>query len=421
MRRLLAIALLTVPTAAMAQEGARDMPAQTARFWIAQLRDHYRTTPLRERITITVDADPDRGREFLTFASQPLDGFREPEVFVDLGRVEIWTRPPGDDEQGPGKVRMAHEFDMRHYYEVPTSEGATTAQTWREALPPLIVPQLALSLGGPLFPELGEVTWTDATEHARGADARTLELEGTLGAGTVRMTIEADATPRVLETVIEAEPGPVTITCETEILPPVEGRLGYDIARRERLDSMSDLRARPGDVRAGDTLPDLPLVYFTLGDDVPVEAYRQRLMLFFDGHRATEAGLPDDASAALDALRQAAEEVGPTTRIDPIGVIDPLRVAGNLQTAEIRMMEAVEPEAVWYTLSDTHTIRRFSAESDLAIVVASKDGYVAGVIDLGDLAQRLNEEGRDEVVASLAREVERLCRLITRRERGLDD
>ncbi len=414
----LTLTLLTLLAPAAPAQDADQQVKAAADFWLARLRQHYRSEPVRERLTITVDAGRERGREFVLYASQPLDGFREPEVMLDLGEIEVWTRPPGDEEEGPGAVRVAHELDFRSYYEAPATD-ATTLETMRSHLPPLVVPQLALTLGGPLFPSFPDIEWTHASEDRPVGQTPSVTFKGHSGDAEIRLVIEADDTPRLLEATLETKPGPVSITVTSESLEASGDRLGYDVSRRNRVETLAEIGERSGDLRAGDPLPDMPLIIFSLDGASPTEAYTHRLLLFFDGEKAVKQ-LPVGPGVAFDALRKAAQEIGPTTRIDPVGVIDTLRGERAIQIVELDMQEAVAPELLLYTYSDRRTIRRFSAEGDSAVVVASKDGTIAGVIDLADVPERVERDGRETVVNALARRVVELCRLIDRRERRPD-
>ncbi len=395
-------------------------PPETADFWLARLRTEAQTRRQDERLTITVDHRTRRGAESLVFRSQPVAGFAEPEISLDLGKIRVWTRPAGLTEDRDPAIRIAHELDFRSYYEAPTTPGATTTEALREAIPALMVPHLALTLGGPLFPDFGPVVWTEALEDRPRVGTPTVRLSGATESGEeIELTIEADDSPRLTSAIVRVPDERVTIRIACEPAQSEPGRLGYDIAGRERLERMSDLRARPGDIRAGDTLPYMPLVFFTLDDTVPVEAYRHKLMIFFDAHDLA-TGLPEDVAIGLDALREASRRIGPVTRIEPIGIFNPLDVAGQIQIVEVNLMEATDPDRPWYSLSDTYSIRRVSADGSPVIVVASKGGYVAGVIELEPVDGELSEEEREGRVSRLASRVVELCRALDRRSDGRD-
>ncbi|GAB4555565.1 MAG: hypothetical protein Tsb0013_18370 [Phycisphaerales bacterium] len=421
MHRLLVLSLMLLfPPAALCDQAPGEAQ-RAADFWLARLRQAYRVAPIAERVTMTVDHANQRESELVVFACQPLDGFREPELSIDLGEIEIWTRPPGDAEEGPGKVRVAHALDYRTYFEAPSSAG-TTLDTLRGALPPLMLPQIAFTLGGPLFPGVDEVSWIEASEERPIGSPPRVTLTGVAGDAEIELVLEADDTPRLLLARLEAQPGPVEVTVRCEPIEPSEGRLGYDTARRDRVDHLTDLRERPGDRRAGDPMPDMPLVHFTLDEsEMITEAYRHRLVLFYDGHATAGGVLPEAAQIGLEALRRVRETMGPVTRIDPIGVLDPFSGdERHIQVIELDMDQATDPEPAFYTYSERFSVRRFIPEGHEAIVVAAKDGTIAGVIDLSDMPAGVQRDGREATVEALASRVEELCRLIDRRLRGLD-
>ncbi|MEM1424054.1 MAG: hypothetical protein AAGH64_08625 [Planctomycetota bacterium] len=431
MRRPLLLAVLALSHALTAPAHARAQPVAdagadarasndpAAEFWLARLRQTYRTQTVAQDVIVTVEQGVERETEVIAYRSRALDGFREPEIMIDLGEIELWTRPPGDAEEGPGLVRAAHELDYRTYYEAEPA-GGSTLETIRRSAPPIVLPQVALALGGELFPIVGDVTWVRAREERGGGGSR-VTLVGETPRADVEMTIGTAEPVRVLSARLEVRPGPVVVTMRFEEAEFEGGRLGYDVVRRDRVGALSDLRERPGDRGAGDPLPNLPLVHYTLdANERLTEAYVQRLLLFYDGHDSAGGRLPDNASIGLDALRIARERVGPTVRLDAVGVLDPTRnEERHIQVIELDMDRATDPDPAFYTYSERRTLRRFVAESTDAIVVASKDGTIAGVIDLGDASERAERNGRDAVVEEIATRVDELCRLVARRARGL--
>jgi hypothetical protein len=417
MRTLLVLCLLlslAPPAAAQADGAAR--PLDTATFWLARLRTQYRSAQVHETVTISVEQGVQRASEIVEFASQPVSGFREPEVGVDLGAIELWTRPPGDDEEGPGRVRLAHELDWGSYVEVEPAAGETTLETMRRALPPLMLPHVALALGGPLLPDLGEITWTDVRESAPIADRRTVTLVGETPTARVRMELDTGLVTRIAEMEIIAHGRTARITLSCDANEPFDGRIGYSVRDRERLDGVAQLRARPGDLGPGDPLPDMPLSWFGLSDDAqPTPSYEKRLILFFDAIE-TEEGLAPEPSVGWDALRRVADRLGAGVRLDPIGVLEFFNLPRDLQNIHVDAYAALDDTPYLYATSEAHSLRRFSADAPACIVVTDRDDRVVGVIPLGDdVLERVEKEGRAAVVSALASEVRSLCGLIDRR------
>ena len=421
MQRPLTIAVFALLHVLLCAPNAFAQNDAAAEFWLAKLRQAYSTAPIAEEIVVTVRQAAERDVEVVSYRSQRIAGFREPEIMIDLGTLELWTRPPGESEEGPGLVRAAHELDYQTYFEAEPV-GRTTLQTLRGAVPPLIIPHVALSLGGERFPVWGSVAWMDAREERSGVGPATVELIGEAEHAQVTLTLVDEERPRLTAVEIRSTRSSTRISMRCEALEVPEGRVGYDTRRRERVESLSDLRERPGDLRPGDPLPDLSLVHFTLDVNEKLsESYLQRLLLYYDGHASIEGVLPENAAIGLDALRLARDEVGPTVRMDAIGVLDPVRnEERHIQNIELDMDKAIDPDPAFYTYNERRTLRRFIPDGMDAIVVASKDGTIAGIIDLGDASARAEDEGRAKVVAELSLRVEELCRLIARRDRGLE-
>lgn len=417
MRTLLVICLLvTIATPVSAQGEGAERPLASSAFWLARLGTQFRSGQVHEMITITVEQGSQRATEVIEFASQPVRGFREPEVGVDLGEIELWTRPPGDDEEGAGVVRLAHELDWDSFVEIEPVEGESTRDAMRRALPPLMLPHLALAMGGPLFPELGVIEWTDVRESVAIGDSQTITLTGETPSTKVAMTIETGLVTRITAVEITGKRREVRIALSCNAKEPFEGRIGYAVEGRERLDGIDKLRARPGDLGAGDPLPDMALSFFGFSDDHPPSAsYEKRLMLFFDGLK-TEDGLEDPAGIGYDALLRVEERIGPSARVDPIAVVEPFNLPRDIQNIQVDTYEALGDTPYLYSSSVKHSLRRFAADEPACIVVADSDGRIAGTIPLGDeITERVEKEGRAAVVSSLAAQVRELCSFIDRR------
>jgi hypothetical protein len=402
---MLAIVHLGLANIAAAQSGlshnADNRPvAVDPQGVFADLRETYSTHAIRERIVMTVRDGDARLLEDIHFTTRRIDGFAEPEIELGLGEYTFWTRPPEAGVSGAGVIRVQHQLNASSYVQLECAAASSTFDCVRESLPPVILPQLGLALDAPsaeLVPPFGQLNWSDA-RVVPGDERLGIAPYVRLLAMSDRMRVVVEAvTDETLDTLVirrveaEALGRPLRITLDVEQRGSLTRRVGVEVAHLTRLDSLESLVPRLGDVVAGVEMPEIPAEFWTVDERAPLADWHARLVVVFWGGDVTDELTPATA-IGLNAARTAAKRLRGDVRIEPMAVFDPVRITGerDVQGLVMDLYQAVEPEILYYSISERRSLRRFTAEGSAALVVVDSGNVVREVIDLDELAQRVD-------------------------------
>lgn len=355
----IAAALLGPASPAVAQPGeslALD-PLDSLRSIAAA----YSRGGFAESVTVTVQGQGVSRGDSLVFARAG-DG----RVLVQAGALTLLGTA--------SEVAAVHELDRMGIYRAGVKDG-DALRAWRENLPPLPLPQLALALAkdittAALTPYSGAVTWSSATlRHDAEAGQELVTLVGAGERAKVTLVARHD-TWRLTSCTTEIDRGASVIRLAVEPAGGIDERaMDIGAERRVPLDAFAQLGPRPGDVTAGQPMPRLVLTRFR-GAPVPAALDNGQpgvLVLFREWERS---GVP---TGLIESAREAAK-LKPEVQLTVGVIIDftsPLHndrlvgLAGSMRDVEL-----------YTSASATRTIDRFTASSDHVLVAYDASGIV---------------------------------------------
>jgi 2-amino-4-hydroxy-6-hydroxymethyldihydropteridine diphosphokinase len=431
------------PLSPQAQPRPSEFPIEVA---LKALHDAYHQRPFAERVTVTAR----RG------GSPPAERRDEAVIRYHPGRA------PGDEHDGPeqprlllalGGLRIAaagttlvavHERDAGTCFRIDDPAGVLSVEALSRLLPPLPFPQIDLALSSDLPPRrltpyADAIRWESAVLDDADAPTR-LTILGSASGRRVQVVIDP-ATGRLREFSLalgaEGSPsGTLDLRCAPlDLAPDTAWEIPTD--GRARVESFADLRARPGDLRPGDTIPNLALSFpdgrawsiaedlaplaaehFLEGDRLPPAPCLLLLLV-----RQPSAGSPrsPDEPALAAAIRAASAIVrestsprpaapapGPDSTPAPSAPVPPrcaLRTALVFEAPGRDLAERVRAAvALWsqagpalWTASPATTLDRLDPAASAAIAVIDANRTLRAVIPLGpdaapdDLRRRLEQ------------------------------
>lgn len=321
-------------------------------------------------------------------------------VALALGDLRVWA----DQEV----VRAEYIGNGVAIFEVEHDEPSP-ADAIRDALPPLPLPQLAFAsrAGKPLrhpTPYSRDVVWEEARwssiVHLRRSMPPKDEQEredfkrwllsqramktiiGRFDGGEIKMLI--DHRDRFRRTNVEFDSGrmiQVRVTERSDSVDPTRWKI--ETSGRRRVDSLTALAPKQGEIASGDSAPDLLLL--TLDGQLwrPSQSDNRAtaLVFFRRDHEAARSG--------ENAARLAADRVD-GLRVRAAAVFEP--DADRLMDRRDELADAWGDDLLW-TVSPKTTIERFAPSASAVVVVVDAKGVTRAVIPLDGRA------GEDEAIA----------------------
>lgn len=232
---------------ALSRAGAETIPLDPA-IAMDQLSSRFRTGAVAERVVVRVNSESQVRGEDAIARFEP--GASAPTMRLSLGMLGVWS---------DGRVvRLFDREDEQAYLERPVERGDVVAAL-EDLIPPLPLPHLRLAYPGEgvsaLTPYCAGVLWNDAQ-----IDAATGGM--TMGGKSDRaeVLLIADGSGRIGRMLTTLDQGRASIELNCEPLESKEdGPIDFAIARRERVEDISDFRPRGARVEVGDAMPALGL------------------------------------------------------------------------------------------------------------------------------------------------------------------
>jgi len=367
------LGVVVVAGAAPAQPGAeaREFVPVDPEMALTRLAVRYRTEPAHETVTVTVKLGAIERSEAYTLRLAPGAQGAPPRFELRMGDVIIWSTA--------SEVRAVHRLDARAYASAPIEDDDVLGALERLA-PPIPCPQLRLAMGdGELsspLPAVQSVEWGPARildEDGPGGEPASFEIEGTHGAGPVRLVATATDPVRLrrIEAALPGDAARMWLVVTPAGLAP--GALGAPVEGRKRRSSMAELVPTPGDLRVGDPMPAMTLQ--SVGENEAREPAKSPRRVFVLARSWSEL-----ASAAMRAAEEAMEGRTGVT-IAPVLVVDIGMDVTALPGRLTRAAEAAAPWTLWSSVSPGSTIERFDEHAPVVVVV-ERDGTIAGVTAL---------------------------------------
>jgi len=367
-----------VITAAMVPPALAASPI-TPEVVFDQARAYYRGNPAPERIQVRVWSQGQTRSEPIHLRFKNANS-----LFLDFGQYRAWS----DGKQ----LWVAHRLDERGYFQSEVQDGGIAAAL-ASSLPPLPLPQIAFAGTAPwseaLTPYTSGVRWTETrVESIPGPEQFVVSGHGP----RVRSEIAIDAnTGRVIRMKTELDEGDTRIELDVSILGAEEWPENWpDLSRRERVNELSELRPRPGDLRIGDPLTDLALMTYIEAGEIPVQIEGPGVAVLF--RRWTPGNTPVKAiraaSVAVDGL--------PGVPVVPILVLTVLDTERRARIDAVQ--EDVAPLRLFETYSPEASIERFSSVADQVLVVIDSSNIVREIIVLPEDPETVDEQAIEAAV-----------------------
>jgi hypothetical protein len=272
------------------------------------------------------------------------------------------------------EVAAVHELDRMGIYKVSVQDG-DALRAWREGLPPLPLPQLALALSKDiareaLTPYSGAVTWSSATlRHEAEAGQELVTIVGVAERTKVTLVARHD-TWRLASCTTEVDRGASVIRMTVEPAGGIDDRaMDIGAERRQALESFAQLGPRPGDVAVGQAMPRLVLTRFR-GAPVPADLDNGQpgvLVLFREWERT---GVP---TGLIESAREAVK-LKPGTQLTVGVIIDFTTPLHNDRL--VSLASSMRDVELYTSASATRTIDRFTASSNHVLVAYDAAGIV---------------------------------------------
>ncbi len=359
-RRAPITAVLAISPAALAQpplapEAGERLPVEPAAV-LRTIRGAYHDRAVSEEIEVRFRAGGQDRTERIGLVLLP--GAR---CSLDLGQTFAWFEA--------GALRIVHALDERAFFQADAGPDGPLPLL-EATLPPLPVPQLWLGLTPPgeqlrsLTKYARSIRWTGAELRDTGREQLAL-LRGEAD----RSVLEIEADPssgRLRRVSFTLDQGSARIDLTVTNRPiDASAPIGRDVSRRERVNTLEELRPRIGDLRIGDVLPEMILPGALEADGVAHIQGPGVIVLF------RRWGSPA-ASAAEAARRFTAAD--PRRVFWPVFVIDPIEPRALGRTVDVR--SAVGGGAVFKSLSPATTIDRFAEQASCVSVAIDSRGVI---------------------------------------------
>lgn len=173
-------------------------------------------------------------------------------VSLDLGAIRVWA--------SEGKLVAVHDRNPGTYVESPVDEVLSPVAIGT-VIPPVILPALELASTpedaacNRFWPYARDIVWQSVEVDPRQAGRRT--IRGTCVGGTVVLTTQGQ---RLRSLSIDQPERRTTLTLTFSPASPCDvAKSAIDVAGRERVKTMEDLRPRSGVLRVGTRLPQMPI------------------------------------------------------------------------------------------------------------------------------------------------------------------
>lgn len=374
------------------------------------VRDSYRSGPVVERVELSAalvqdaGAKPPHALRSVVTASLNAAGDK-PSLKLELSDLVLHA-------QG-NELTAINRLEQRTYAAIELK--SLTLEGLAEHLPPVPLPQIAFAFGNDkaeLFKGIGEIAW-GAPTAAAAANFKIYSISGTHKSGTIDMKING-ATWRLMQLSAQfTRAGARTqVTLDvTPVEPGVPANWVIDVANREKVTTLAQLRSRSGEVKAGQKIPNLTantagfegwsVVDGFAENRRRIDAGERRadamvLLLFraTDDRVKSEAVLKDSKAGQL-AMDMVLKDLR-RQRLDDPGVSSVLCEA--IAVFELQKFERERPAALaktWvengadlpakvlhWSLSANTTIDRISPNAGAVIAVILPDLSLAGIVPL---------------------------------------
>jgi len=282
----------------------------TAAEALRRLTFSYRSGPIAERLTFTLDDEPLRAdldrsvlvRVFTGVSPTRLDRI----VRIDLPDLGVYAVAR--------RVVATRPSDPSRFIEW-SIDGSPTLAVLESILPPLAIPQLAFALGDDTIARptpFGTVDSWALKAPAQPDQSTLVRLVGT-GATTITELVFDAVTDRLTEFTIRPAPGrpgtTVHARCET-IAPGLVKSWTLSVEGRRRAQTFDELHTPPSELRVGDVLPEMSFqdrqqTRWSLSDSfASAKDTDLGLMLLFRPTPAGDAAITRDVAAGLHAMQQ---------------------------------------------------------------------------------------------------------------------
>ncbi len=368
---LMLLICLCGPGLGVAEAGPKDGPL-TAQAVLDGAAQFYHRRPVAETVLVRVTSADGRRTEQVGFRSRPERRQRDwkethVNVELDLGDTVVWT----DRDQFLG----IHRLNATTYFETRTTDAQSHLDVLRETLPPLPVPQLDLIDGHgsgytQLTPYAKGIRWSDRVEEV---DAGRVRLRGRAESSVVELEVHPRSF-RLQYLMIDVERGSavIEVVFRTPDAGSRRGVLGESIEGRARVDALTDLRERAGDISPGFRLPDLLMT--PVGDVPPgagVIAGPGAILVF----KSDAKGIDDAVLGVREALDESLISGVWALVVHDLG-------SGDFDAAMARVQQQVEPTPLHFSLSARTTLRRFAETADGVVVIIDDKNVVRGVAEI---------------------------------------
>jgi hypothetical protein len=423
---------------------ADSPPVPSASDAVRELQRFYRSAPTCERVRVELrfPAQPPASGTRIAHSSiilrlQPRAAPADPKpsdpafpnpapppiasLGLELGQLRVWV--------ADGNLLAAHERDAGAYFQ--SSIGPSiTSESLSDVLPPVLLPALDLAAASPdapcsrFWPYATNIVWQTVEPDPKQPGRRT--IRGLSPEGPVVITTQG---PRLRTLVIDLAQHKTILTLRFSPVAPCDpAKSALDIAHRQRVPSMDDLRPRSGILRVGSRVPPMPITQaggqawdIGLLAQPPHGAAREgvkpaeHVVLIFlrqppSGAPADRRFNPDQLAAILRRMRADAfkpripedADKDPGAAVARIGLA-PVFVFAAPKPEEIMASLASEgqkwgPDVLW-TTDPKSTIDLFAPGVDAVVVILDTDHVLRAVVPV-DPTQTA-EQVADQIAASL--------------------
>lgn len=377
---------------------------------LQRVRESYRSGPVVERVQLSAALVQDAGARpphaLRSVVTASLDAAGDkPSLKLELSDLVLHAQ---------GNLLTAiNRLEQRIYAAIELK--SLTLEGLAEHLPPVPLPQIAFAFGNEkaeLFKGIGEITWGVPAAAAAG-NFKVYSIAGTHKSGTIEMKING-ATWRLMQLNAQfTRAGAKTqVTLEvTPVDPGLPANWVIDVANRDKVSTLAQLRSRSGEIKAGQKIPNLTAN--TAGfegwsvvdgfaenrrviaaDERPADAMVLLLFRATDDRVKSEALLKDSKAGQL-AMDMTVKNLR-RQRLDDAGASNVLCEA--IAVFELTKFERERPAALaksWaetsvnlpaktlhWSLSANTTIDRISPNAGAVMVVILPDLSLAGIVPL---------------------------------------
>ena len=398
------------PVVLAGMAGMESAPELDSSELLRRVRETYRSGPVADRVEMSaavlgdIGSKPPRALRSVVTAMLDASG-QQPSMKLELSDLVLHA-------QGH-KLIGVNRLEQRTCAVVELS--GLTLEGLADHLPPIPLPQVAFAFGkenAELFKGMGAIAW-NAPARALAGTAVIYSMSGTHKTGTIDLKVDG-STWRLMQVNAQfSRPsGKTQVTLDVSVVDAGESaKWPLDIAGREQVSTLAQLRARTGEIKSGQKLPNLTANAEGFASWSIVDAFAENRRKTAAGERPADAmllllfranddevkseALLKDAQAGQHAMATVLQELRRQSADDTAA---PSVLCEAIAVFEIVKFERERPAAItktWadasadlparqlhWSLSANATIDRISPNAGAVIVVILPDLSLAGIVPL---------------------------------------